>query len=741
MLTLDTTPRPWQQITADLMGYSPDLIRMGSKKSGYWYLLDMCAAFDIEVTSIADHKGDPAGACMYVWQFGLDGKVYIGRTWPEYKEFLALLGQSLGLNNPDKPRKLYIYVHNLSYEFQFLRRWFDFYRVFATGERQVIEAEMGGICYKCSYKLTLASLKYCATDLLREHTIRKLVGDLDYDKPHGPWTPLTGDELAYCVNDVLILNALIDERRREDGGLNKIPMTKTSYVRNECRKACFDTCGYRGWIKTLRLTGQQYTQLRNVTGGGFTHSNPRHTGKIYCDVESYDIASSYPAVMVSEQYPMDNFDSDPGVATEADFAAYANYAWYCCVKIDNLVATEKSDLTISESKCLFWDSKTKSWEPTNKNNKNQRRAANGRLITAKHLITWITDVDYAIHKDFYHWDKMEVSEFNWAPYGYLPTPLVDKILSYYEGKTSLKGKDPVAYMRSKERVNSVFGMMLTDPVRLNCQYTSKLGVDDDEGEWSGWKAMLPDIEETIEKYNDNGQRFIWWPWGIWVTAHARRRVTMAIKAIGEDYIYCDTDSVKIKQPDKYRQWFEEFCAWNDKRMAEALEYHGFDQSRSAPKDKKGTPHPLGHFEFDGAYKRFKTLGAKRYMYEAGPRIDKDTGEITNPNTLYTTVAGCGKEGLANYLWQDYDNAFDNFSDELYVPADCTGKLTHTYGDYAITGKLVDCYGVEGEYHERSWVHLAPCTFRLGLTEEYIYWLANSNYIGEEDIPVDVACYK
>lgn len=55
-------------------------------------------------------------AIMYVWQFGINGYTIMGRTWGEFVTMMQTVSEVLGLN--DKLR-LIVYVHNLSYEFQF----------------------------------------------------------------------------------------------------------------------------------------------------------------------------------------------------------------------------------------------------------------------------------------------------------------------------------------------------------------------------------------------------------------------------------------------------------------------------------------------------------------------------------------------------------------------------------------------------------------------------------------------
>ena len=97
----------------------------------------------------------------------------------------------------------------------------------------------------------------------------------------------------------------------------------------------------------------------------------------------------------------------------------------------------------------------------------------------------------------------------------------------------VQGKE-TEYLLSKGMLNSVYGMCVTDIVKDNAIYS-----DDDN-----WGFEKVDIDEEIQKYNDSKNRFLYYAWGIWVTAYARRNLWTGILAVGKDYIYSDTDSIK-----------------------------------------------------------------------------------------------------------------------------------------------------------------------------------------------------
>ena len=197
------------------------------------------ASFDIEVSSfyqdgivIPENKR----AIMYIWMFGIGDLVTYGRTWEEFMQLIDGLKIVLDLN---ENRRLYVYVHNLPYEWQFIRKRIQWDQVFFLEDRKPVKARVGGLEFRCSLKLSGGkSLANVGKDL-QNHKLEKKVGDLDYNLIRTPLTHLTEKELGYCEYDIRVLNAYIAEKIEQDGGIDRIPLTNTGYVREYCRRACF----------------------------------------------------------------------------------------------------------------------------------------------------------------------------------------------------------------------------------------------------------------------------------------------------------------------------------------------------------------------------------------------------------------------------------------------------------------------------------------------------------------------
>lgn len=266
-------------------------------KDKIYYNLAM--SFDIETSSFYEDKNGviytnddyrklknqvraDKKAIMYIWQFAIEENVIIGRTWNDFLYFCKKLYDFLNL----KERYIIVYVHNLSYEFQFICKWFNWIDIFADSERKPIKATTDShFIFKCSYRLSGYSLEVLANNL-KSHNIKKMVGDLDYNLIRNSKTPISKEELKYCENDVLIVTAYIDEQINEFGNIEKIPLTQTGKVRRYVRKQCFQNKEYQYFIKELTIEKPEYMLLKNAFMGGFTHCNAMHTQKICHNVKS-----------------------------------------------------------------------------------------------------------------------------------------------------------------------------------------------------------------------------------------------------------------------------------------------------------------------------------------------------------------------------------------------------------------------------------------------------------------------
>lgn len=680
---------PANKIKAYIAGLDYPVIK-DTKKVEY---INLPCGFDIETTS---HKiGETKTAFMYIWAIGIghNSPVFYGRTWEEFLEVCETLSTQLDLF---EDRRLVIYVHNLGYEFQFMRKYFNWLNVFSIAERKPLRALCDlGIEFRCSYMLSGYSLENTAKNLVNK-AVKKLVGDLDYSLTRTHKTPLTPLEMDYVKNDIVIITAYIDEQMGIYGDVGQLPMTNTGRVRTYVRKQCYQGKGtrktqskskygrYRQIMSDLTVSPDSYVQLKRAFMGGFTHANANYSGQTLNQVSSIDFTSSYPSVMVAEKFPMSRF-KPVQIETIKQFNEFRqNYAMVFDIRFKNLRCKITQETYISESKCY------RLVNPT---------INNGRVYSADELNTTLTEIDYDIMTQVYDWDELAFSNVKYAHKDYLPRAIIESILDLYQGKTELKDVEgsEIEYMLSKGMLNSIYGMSVTDVVKDNATYS-----DD-------WGTEKVDLLEEIDKYNKSRNRFLYYPWGLWVTAYARKNLWSGIIAVGDDYVYSDTDSLKLLNYENHTDYINWFDTNIINKLNAMCDHYKFDRKLLHPKTKEGHIKTLGVWDYEGTYSHFKTLGAKRYLTLEGER-------------LQITVAGLSKQNGLNYMLEkaggDKLKVFDLFEDSLHIPADKTGKMTHTYIDEEFKFKVIDYLGTEATVNPLTGVHLDQCDFTLSIADQY-----------------------
>lgn len=660
-------------------------LKKTNKKIEYY---NIPCAFDIEVSSFYSSQLENAKcACMYIWQFGIFDTVIVGRTWEEFVNFINLIVECF---DTSINKRLVCYVHNLSYEFQFICKRFEWDSVFAVRQRKPVKAlTVNGIEFRCSYILSGKALS--KLDLQTYH-VKKLVGNLDYKKIRHSGTPLTNDEMRYCINDIKVLLAYIQEKIEVDGDITKIPLTKTGYVRDYCRKACYNGdkkkyFKYRQLMEDLTLTVEEYKMALQAFQGGFTHANAWYTGKVIENVRSFDFTSSYPFVMVANKFPMSK--GRKYIPTSKD-DFLEKLKKYCClieVTFYNVYSSTIFEHPISFSRCY---------------NYSNIIVDNGRIVSADRISMTITEQDFEIYSKFYNWEHFELHKMYIYYKAYLPTALVKSIIDLYEKKTVLKGVDgeELEYLLSKEKINSVFGMCVTNIIQPEYIY---------DGEWT---QELPNVEEAIENYNNSKKRFISYLFGVWVTAYARRNLFSGIYECKEDYIYSDTDSLKIINYERHADYFEWYNEQVKEKIKQASEFHKISIEKFSPKTINGETKIIGVWDDEGEC-TFKTLGAKRYaVYKDGK--------------YNITVSGVNKKVAVPYLLEkakkENTTLFELFDNNLYIPSKYTGKNTHTYIDEPRKGQVVDYLGNQGTFDEFSSIHMEEADYSLSLATQYIDYL-------------------
>ena len=629
---------------------------------------DIVTAFDIETTRLEDIEQ----SIMYVWQwqFGNDITV-VGRTWRELKYFMMSIAHCLELDEA-----LVICVHNLSYEFAFLNTIYQFDKdeVFAIDSRKVLKCTMYDkrLEFRCTYLHSNMSLAAYTEKMDVEH--KKLSEDrakekygvsFVYEKKRYPWTELNDLEMEYIVNDVIgLVEAYQKDMERDHDNLKSIPLTSTGYVRRDCKRSMRDYSKYA--IQNMFPDAEIFTYLRKAFRGGNTHANRLFVGDIVENVKSYDRSSSYPDVMINYQFPMSKFveiDNPSILDFERETKAHKAILMHFCVTNVKLHDQFYGCPYLPIAKC-----------------ESLRECVNdnGRVLSADFLITTMTDIDFDIFLNQYDFDDLRIIKMWSARYGFLPEALRRTIAEYYRRKTELKGVigKEQEYDKSKALLNACYGMMVQNPAKVTYDFV--------DGHFVQSQKELMEILDEYKK-----RAFLEYQWGVWVCAWARLFLEKAIRLIHETpgawFLYCDTDSVKFIGDVDFMALNKEIEAVSKKNGSYAF-------------DPSGKCHFTGVYEYEETYKKFRTWGAKKYVYE-------------DDNGLHCTTAGVNKKRGATELEEHggieaYDIGFV-FRD--------AGGTESVYNDDTEIG-FVEIDGKQVEIGPN--IVIRPSTYTLSLANDY-----------------------
>lgn len=635
-----------------------------------YYYRDIITAFDIETTYIKEIDQ----SVMYIWQWCFGDKcVVTGRTWYELMQFIKKIEEVL------EGDRLICFVHNLSFEFQYLSGIYDFNPedVFAIDHRKVLKALLHNcIEFRCSYLQTNMSLRaFCEKMGVKNYKLK-----LNYKKRRYWYTDLTSKEMAYCINDVIgLVQAINVEMERDGDNLYTLPLTSTGYVRRECKKV-MRTVGKK-YIQSMTPSMEIYELLREAFRGGNTHASRYYSNQMITlehdgYIHSADIASAYPDAIVNDLFPVSKFVIKKNCSKEDLHKLIYERHRACLIRCALENVRLKDDMIpvpyLAKSKCAgiingVYD--------------------NGRILSADFIAcTTFTDIDYEIIKKQYDFDMYIITVAS-ARYGKLPQAFRDLVIEYFRKKTQLKNKPgddehsadfyELLYNKMKNLLNGLYGLLAQNPVKHTINY-----VNDPDGIFTEEEA---DDEELLGEYNKKA--FVLYQWGVWVTCHCRAHIQRGIDACGLGFLYCDTDSCKYIGDINW----DEVNAPYLKRSK---------QSGAYASDQNGEVFHMGIFEREKDMIEFKTMGAKKYAY-------RDL-----KGSLHITIAGVNKKiGAIELERAGGISAMQEDFQFIYA-----GGLEARYSDFPEVSEWTTEDGVTIRITRN--VSLVDNTKTLGLTAEY-----------------------
>lgn len=556
---------------------------------------------------------------------------------------------------------LYLYFHNLCYDYLFLRKFL--FKYFGTPEKQlntkphypILLQFENGIIIKDSLILAQRGLEKWASDMDVEH--KKAVGKWNYDKIRTQNEIFTPDEIEYIEHDTLsgveCIQKTLDILHKD---ISSIPYTATGIPREEVRNRGKEHNAHDQFVRQA-FTWEQQQIAEMVYHGGYTHGN-RHLieevqkGMIKC----YDFASSYPFVLLSEKYACEKFVKTDDCCIDFILENAERYAYmFELVLVD--VRLKSDDIVMP---ALQLSKATNIINPI---------VDNGRIIAADMMSIWITEQDLiVIHKQYVYKNHI-CKNVNVACKDYLPRWFTDYIFKLFEDKTMLKGGDKVLYSIAKAKLNSCYGMCVQKPVKDNLQENFETGEYINE-------VTYPEYE--YDKYVKRHNSVLPYNIGVWCTAYAFKNL-FTLGSCCQTWIYSDTDSCYGIG------WDEEKLSEYNENCKKKLKDNGYGCVNYNNRE-----YWLGVAEFDGEYSEYKVLGSKRYC-----------GRSTEDNELHITVAGVPKVGA-----KCLNDNIDNFTAGFIFPGTETTKKTHMY-------IYVDEIYVDNEGNETGdSIDLLPCDYLL-----------------------------
>lgn len=615
--------------------------------------------------------------------FGIDDVVYYGRHIEEYRIFIDNLVEYLDAD-------ILVFSHNYSFEFQFLRNIFsENVEVFARKKRKPLKTVDGCVEHRCTYMLTRLSLANWAKN--KRLPVRKKEGDLDYNVLRTPYTKLSKTELGYCENDILVMYHGIKQYLNDYNTVWDIPLTQTGIVRKAYNDMLKDDDRLHRRMAKLVPDYELYTLLLKAFWGGIAHASFKWCNELLVGVDSYDKKSSYPWELVSRKYPM-----TPFIKCKYNDRYLRNemYSYLITVELFEFTSTLKHSY-LSSSKCL-------------KNSLQGEVLDNGRLIHADHAIVTCTNVDYEIILDSYDIKDINVLDFRISLNEYLNKEIRLFILDWFYKKTTLDGLEEYEelYKKSKEFINAIYGMMVTR------EFTDEIVYENEE--WLFDKLTKDKFDEkVVKKLRKKRKLNNAFQIGVWCTAYARKSlwdsVTAEIdgeKVIDDVSVYLDTDSNKFFACEKSRRWIKEYNDMILRKQDMIAKDLGISPDRLRPKRPDGKVCAMGVYEYEGTYKEFKTLGAKKYCY-------KQTNVKTGEDEIHITVSGVRKAAASQL------KSVDDFKNDLVFDIEHAKKNILSYQDDQDW-----CVINKGQYDEFACMYkygvcCMPTTYSMSMSQDYV----------------------
>lgn len=712
--------------------------------------MEIYCSLDSETVMITDGKDHYTSQVFFSICVEDKGMIFPNHNFKELFETLDYLIDNLTYNGI-----LAIYVHNLGFDssfwlYELLKereggRWLS--NVFITPSRVVISFRYKGkIEFRNSLALTGLSLDDSVIEYIGKDSEYRKTKDWDYNKLRCANTDLNKEEQEYALIDAYAVVEIIKTIARMNGkyvdgkliqplSIADMPSTRTSFVKRDMYKFLYknlrseskmrksDVARMRIMLDRAKAimfpaTKEGLHNLEMVHDsyiGGLSDNNPYYTNCYVENPGSWDQTSQYPKQLVTNPFPSSAMVN----CQEKDINKILKMCDFQS-KEDEIRGIRKGAIlkvTFKNFRCkntpipLFAIDKRCDVDK-------DIMTSGKRVIHGKYITRTLCDVDLVNFVNTYDYEECIVHECKMFDMSPVPELIARYVLNSYSQKTMYKNDDEhkITYELRKIATNSITGIISEYPL-----YDS---IDLDENGLAV-KTILTDEEkiEILEKYNKNMEKvgMCLYMWAPYITAYSRKDLYSVMIDIGEDAIFCDTDSVKFENRDKYDHIFLEWNKINEKRLKMCgWNWFGFTEQQISelmmPCDIHGEIHPIGNWENETFNKRGRLVGviskrAKCYMLV----YEKD-----NVKDYKFVIAGIQGDNVAKYARHCIQENLFNIKDEIeffeqeeiLIPKEFSGKLRVERFFNQPVYKYTDYQGHKAIMLNRTGTHLIPQEFTI-----------------------------
>ena len=609
----------------------------------------------------AENKADLKG-WVYQWCFSYRKTLVYGR---KPSDFIKALSKILEVNNCSENNKIMCFVHNLPYDFQYLKQYlikaFGKPQILAYAPHKVFNIEFNnGLIIRCSYKLSNKSLDKWSKDLDTKH--KKLVGTVDYDIIRYQDTKLTKTDWRYMFYDVIVLDECIEKQLLNyNDTISTMPITSTAYTRREIqREFNKDNKNFVEFNKSA-LSTDIYNMYVLEMSGGITHGN-----RFLADttikgiIKHRDFVSHYPSQQRTQLFPVGKtslyFDINKS-RKKLTLVDIFNLSRKYCVNVQIII----KDLKLkSDSITLPYAQESKfryNFERGTKficdNGRILEMNGRSRVVFNELDLKWI----YRQYNFTYLIEKVVI-----CPKKYLPSFMSSVIDEHFKGKSDFKIEEKTLkennasieeireahtnLMKSKNVVNGIYGCTATALIRED------IDLLDDYMTWKRTQQDITNSQDKLNEYYNSRSHCMRFEWGCYTTAYARDELMTFVELIGyEKFIYADTDSIfyisneeiekKIEDKNsQLKEQSEKLKAYIINSKGEKIYYNQFDDEKENITDFRFLHAKCYSYIVDN--KDLNVVIAGVPAYNGKMTREKELGNIDNLTNGFTFTKCGGK---------------------------------------------------------------------------------------------------